>query len=144
MAKIHDEKVIIQTGYSTYEPKYCEWKKLYSYKEMSENIAKARIVITHGGPSSFIAPLQIGKIPIVVPRKKVFNEHVNDHQVNFIKKMAERIGTILVVYDIENLGKMIDEYSNLILSKSSSIKNNNEGFCLKLEKLVNELIGEKE
>ena len=21
----HDEKVVIQTGYSTYEPKYCEW-----------------------------------------------------------------------------------------------------------------------
>lgn len=29
-------------------------------------------------------PLQVGKIPIVVPRKYEFNEHVNDHQVNFV------------------------------------------------------------
>ena len=24
-----EEEVIIQTGYSTYQPQYCEWKKLY-------------------------------------------------------------------------------------------------------------------
>lgn len=65
----HDEKVVIQTGYSTYEPKYCEWKKLYSYQEMIKKVEEARIVITHGGPSSFIMPLQIGKTPLVVPRK---------------------------------------------------------------------------
>ena len=23
----HDEKVVMQTGYSTYEPKHCEWSK---------------------------------------------------------------------------------------------------------------------
>ena len=27
------EDVIIQTGYSTYEPKHCIWRKLFSYHE---------------------------------------------------------------------------------------------------------------
>ena len=35
---------------------------------MIKNVADARIVITHGGPASFIVPLQVGKTPIVVPR----------------------------------------------------------------------------
>lgn len=77
------EDVVIQTGFSTYEPKHCRWQKLFPYKEMVELVEQARIVITHGGPSSFIMPLQIGKIPVVVPRQKRFEEHVNDHQLVF-------------------------------------------------------------
>ena len=59
------DDVIIQTGFSTYEPKYCQWSKLIPYQQMVKNVADARIVITHGGPASFIMPLQIGKTPIV-------------------------------------------------------------------------------
>ena len=55
------EEVIMQTGYSTYVPQYCQWKKMLSYDEMSENVRNARIVITHGGPASFFMPLQLGK-----------------------------------------------------------------------------------
>ena len=64
------EDVIIQTGYSTYKPQFCEFEKLYSYDQMCEYVSSADITITHGGPSSFIMPLQFGKIPIVVPRQK--------------------------------------------------------------------------
>ena len=51
---IINEDVIIQTGFSTYEPKYCQWSKLIPYQQMVKNVADARIVITHGGPASFI------------------------------------------------------------------------------------------
>ena len=70
------DDVIIQTGFSTYEPKYCQWSKLIPYQQMVKNVADARIVITHGGPASFIMPLQIGKTPIVVPRQHQYNEHM--------------------------------------------------------------------
>ena len=82
------EEVVMQTGFSTYEPKYCEWKKLLPYKQMIDNVSKASIVITHGGPASFIMPLQMGKTPIVVPRQKRYDEHVNDHQVEFAEQVA--------------------------------------------------------
>ena len=97
------EEVIIQTGFSTYEPKHCRWQKLFPYKEMVRMVDEARIVITHGGPSSFIMPLQIGKIPVVVPRQKQFEEHVNDHQLVFAKALAERQGNLIVVEDIAQL-----------------------------------------
>lgn len=51
---IISEEVIIQTGFSTYEPKYCKWSKLLPYKEMVKNVADARIVITHGGARDII------------------------------------------------------------------------------------------
>ena len=31
---IINEDVIIQTGFSTYEPKYCQWSKLIPYQQM--------------------------------------------------------------------------------------------------------------
>ncbi len=138
-AKDHEEKVIIQTGYSTYEPKYCEWKKLFPYQEMVEKVENARIVITHGGPSSFIMPLQIGKIPIVVPRKKEFDEHVNNHQVEFCSQLAKRMGNIIVVLEINELGDILEQYSDTLNSVRTDIKSNNENFCENFKKIVDEL-----
>ena len=51
---IINEDVIIQTGFSTYEPKYCQWSKLIPYQQMVKNVADARIVITHGGAGDII------------------------------------------------------------------------------------------
>lgn len=135
----HDEEVVIQTGYSTYEPKHCKWQKLFPFQEMSKKVEDARIVITHGGPSSFIPPLQIGKTPIVVPRKCECDEHVNNHQVNFSKAVAERMGTIIVVEDVEKLGETIEKYDELISRMDSGIKSNNAKFCNELEKMVDGL-----
>ena len=137
----HDEEVIIQTGFSTYEPKKATWRKLYPYKMMVENVEKARIVITHGGPSSFIMPLQIGKIPIVVPRKKEFDEHVNDHQVEFSKAVAERQGNIIVVEDIRKLGDTIENYEAVVASMDNGLTSNNEHFCSEFERIVDGLMG---
>lgn len=139
-ARNHEEEVIIQTGYSTYEPKYAKWQKLYGYKEMSKNIEAARIVITHGGPSSFIAPLQIGKVPIVVPRKYSYDEHVNDHQVKFCKDVESRMGSIVVIEDIKKLGGIIDNYEQIISSVGNDIKRNNTVFCEKFSSIVEEMI----
>lgn len=138
----HDEEVIIQTGYSTYEPRVAKWQKLFSYQEMKKNIEEARIVITHGGPSSFIAPLQIGKIPIVVPRRKEFDEHVNDHQVNFCKMVDERKKNIILVEDEKILEKVIVEYNQIVKNKYQDLKSNNDFFCLQIEKIVQELFME--
>ena len=109
-ATVHDEEVVIQTGFSTYEPTNCRWQKLFPYQEMVKNVDGARIVITHGGPSSFIMPLQIGKVPIVAPRKFEFNEHVNDHQVDFCKQVAQRQGNIIVVEDNKEIGSLLCDF----------------------------------
>lgn len=124
---IHED-VIMQTGFSTYEPKYCEWSKLIPYQQMIKNVEDARIVITHGGPASFIMPLQIGKVPIVVPRQRKFDEHVNDHQVEFARNVAERMGNIILVEDIEDLKSIIENYDSVKYNIDISMKSNNTNF----------------
>lgn len=134
------EDVIMQTGFSTYEPKYCKWSKLVPYKQMVQNVADARIIITHGGPASFIMPLQIGKTPIVVPRQKKFDEHVNDHQVDFAKAVAERMGTIIPVYDIKKLQEIVQNYDSFVKSMGKKITSNNARFNNEFEKIVASMV----
>lgn len=136
---IINEEVIMQTGFSTYEPKYCTWSSLLSYSQMVQNVKEARIVITHGGPASFIMPLQIGKTPIVVPRQKQFDEHVNNHQVDFSKAVAERMGTIITVVDINDLENTIVNYDSIVKKMNQGITSNNKKFNEELEKIVNDL-----
>lgn len=134
-----EEDVVIQTGFCTYEPKYCQWSKLIPFQDMKKYIEEARIVVTHGGPASFIAPLQIGKIPIVVPRQKQFDEHVNDHQLEFCKAVEERMGNIIVVDEIDDLSDVIEYYEDICQKMTPKIAGHNQLFNEQLGKIVQEL-----
>lgn len=138
-AKTHEEEVVIQTGYSTYKPCSCKWSQFFKYREMGDHIERARIVITHGGPSSFIAPLQIGKIPIVVPRKKENGEHINNHQFTFCHEVEDRYKNIILVEDIDLLGNIIEDYDDIMSSLNSDIISNNEKFCNQLSQIVDQM-----
>ena len=132
---IIEDDVFIQIGFSTYEPRYCEWKKLVSYDEMTEYISKARVVITHGGPATFMSVLSSGKKPIVVPRLKKFGEHVNDHQLKFCKEVEKRLGNIVVVQDIVDLSDTLTNFSHDEAENSSNTKQ----FCQQFLNVVSDL-----
>lgn len=133
---IIQDDVFMQIGYCTYEPRYCQWERLIPYQEMERNVNRARIVITHGGPASFIMPLRIGKVPIVVPRQHQYGEHVNDHQVEFVRRSAENMGSIIDIENIDDLGKAIVNYDEITASMHHEIASNNERFCEGLGEIV--------
>jgi len=132
------DDVVIQSGYSKYEPKYCKYKKMLPYNEMMEYVRKARIVISHGGPASFLMPLQFEKIPVVVPRKFKFGEHVNDHQVEFVDAVTKRYGNIIPVLDIEDLGNVLEKYDSIVASKKNEFLSNNKEFNRNLSEIMEE------
>lgn len=134
------DDVLMQTGFSTYEPKYCRWQKLFPFSKMKKNIKDARIIITHGGPSSFIMPLQEGKTPIVVPRVAKFHEHVNDHQLDFALAVNERYKNLIVVENVDDLAEIITNYDDLVKNMNTGTLNNNAVFNEKFEKIVNSLL----
>lgn len=138
--EIIKEDIFMQIGFSTYEPKYCEYKKMLSYSEMNKKIKEARIIITHGGPASFIAPLQIGKIPIVVPRQKQFYEHVNNHQVEFAKAVKDRYNNIIVIEDVKDLKNAIENYDEISEKMKENYKSNNKDFCEEFAKEVKKIM----
>ena len=134
------DKVIIQKGYTDYEPKNCEAYKLIGYDEMQQYIADARIVVTHGGPASFVAPLAIGKIPVVVPRKKEFDEHVNNHQVDFAREVEKRMNNIIVAETEEEIIDAIVNYDKRVASMAKSITSNNKKFNEDLKKEIESIL----
>ncbi|MBS6007234.1 MAG: multidrug MFS transporter [Clostridium baratii] len=137
--KVINEDVIIQSGFSTYKVENCICKNIIPYSEMIDNIKNSRIVITHGGPATFIMPLQIGKIPVVIPRLKKFDEHVNDHQLHFAQLVKERQGNIILVEDIDDLANVIINYENIIEIMPKEITSNNKKFNEKFKDIVKEL-----
>ena len=141
--QVLEEEVVIQTGYSTYEPVHCTWKKLFPYQEMLHYVREARIVITHGGPSSFIMPLQVRKVPIVVPRQKQFGEHVNDHQLEFAKAVAGRYRNIIVVEEIEALRGVLLSYDVIAAGRTTAGGSHNKAFNEALEIETTKLMRER-
>ena len=134
-----NEDVIIQKGYTNYNPKNCITYDLVGYDDMKKYQKEARIIITHGGPASFIDPLTIGKIPIVVPRQKKFDEHVNNHQVEFVKQIVTRDNCIIPVYNISDLEDKIVNYDKIVSIIKDNYKSNNKNFCKKLDQEIESL-----
>ena len=88
-------------------------------------------------------PLQIGKIPIVVPRKYDLKEHVNNHQVDFCKAVAKRMKIIIMVENVNNLDDTIENYEDIVKKINTGFKSNNNIFCDRLEGIVEELLKEE-
>lgn len=60
------------------------------YPAMAEAMARARAVVSHGGPATIMLARQNRQIPIVVPRDPERGEHVDGHQQEFSRWMAAR------------------------------------------------------
>lgn len=132
------EEVFIQTGYSTYEPKFCQWSRLISFDQMSEFMQKADIIITHGGPATFMSAIANGKKPIVVPRQEKFGEHVNDHQIDFCEKVNSRFNNIYLVNNTNELRKLLTSDISFKTLNGSKGKTN---FISNFTKEINSLVG---
>ena len=132
------EEIFAQIGYANYIPKNYKYKKMIGYDEMDEYVRKSDIVITHGGPGSIFHPLQYNKIPIVVPRNPEFNEHVDNHQILFTKRLDEN-SKIIGIYDIETLNNSISNYKELSKKCNSYSSSKNE-FIKKFDKVISEIM----
>lgn len=130
------DEVFIQTGFSTYEPQYCDWKNIISYPEMEDYMNRADIIITHGGPATFMGAIAKGKKPIVVPRQEKFGEHVNDHQLEFAYQVKNRYDNIEVIEDI----KTLQQFLKRDLRTSKSTISNNKKFNEQLQQLIENMM----
>ena len=131
------DNVFMQTGYCTYVPEHCAYRQFVDYKEMAMLMRESDVVITHGGPSSFIEAMSQGKVPVVVPRLERFGEHVNDHQADFVRLVAERKGGIIPCFDVADLPKAIEEAESR--SSGEAFRGNNSEFNEAFENLIDEL-----
>ena len=132
------EEVFVQTGYCDYEPEHCAWQRFVPAPEMRGRMEAADVVVTHGGPSSFIEAMAAGKVPVVVPRYERYGEHVNDHQEAFVRLVAERQGGIVPVYDVDDLAAAIGEARRLS-KEGAGFRSHNAEFCRELRERIERL-----
>ncbi len=107
------EEVFAQIGYSDYKPKNYKYNKFLDRDEFTEIIKKCDKVITHGGTGAIINAVKNNKKVIAIPRLAKYGEHVDDHQLQIVKKFKE-MGVISICNDTKYLKKIYDEIENKI------------------------------
>lgn len=70
--------------------------------EFDEYVRKADLVITHGGSGAIATVLKYGKRPVVFSRRADLHEHVDGHQEDLVKKLAD-LDLIDIAVDIRSL-----------------------------------------
>lgn len=98
-----DEELVVQHGISPVRPRGARCVDFLAYAELTELMRRARVVVTHGGVGSVLTALANGKRPVVVPRRADRGEAIDDHQLEFVRKLAAT-GVIDLVEDPEQLG----------------------------------------
>ncbi|NJF25150.1 PssE/Cps14G family polysaccharide biosynthesis glycosyltransferase [Thermococcus sp. Bubb.Bath] len=109
-----DDEVIMQIGYTTYEPKNAKWFRFLEREEdILELYKKADVIVAHAGAGTLLTALSFGKPIVVVPRLKKFGEHVDDQQLELAEAL-ENMNKAIAVYDIEKLEDAIKKAKLLL------------------------------
>jgi UDP-N-acetylglucosamine transferase subunit ALG13 len=130
------QRVVMQVGSSTYKPKNAEFFDFCDYERMRELMAKARIVVCQGAMSAIDA-LVLGTHVITVPRLVERGEVINNHQVEF----ARRLDSMGLAELIENVD---DLESSILATLESDVQlkhmlEPNENFIARLKEFVDEV-----
>ena len=82
-----DVRVVAQWGTAT-QPTNVDGAPMLRSDELARLMGRAAAVVCHGGPGTIAAARDAGTIPIVVPRRPDLGEHVDDHQLRFVARLA--------------------------------------------------------
>jgi UDP-N-acetylglucosamine--N-acetylmuramyl-(pentapeptide) pyrophosphoryl-undecaprenol N-acetylglucosamine transferase len=59
-------------------------------RELVQAITEADVLVAHAGVGTAVAALEVGKCPVLVPRRCAHGEHVDDHQIQIARELARR------------------------------------------------------
>lgn len=96
------EPVIAQVGDAKFCSDYYSTVDFMTNEEFLKVLSDCSVLITHAGVGTIIKGLERGKKIIVVPRQKIFGEHVDDHQREIANKF-ESMGYVCVCRDMKEL-----------------------------------------
>lgn len=80
-------RCLVQRGTSVV-PVRADSETYLPFDRLVEEIRRADVVVTHGGTGSIMLCRRLGRLPVVVPRRRDLGEAVDDHQVPFARRMA--------------------------------------------------------
>lgn len=99
-------RVVLQRGTSSTSERTASIDYLPRTR-LIEEFQEASVVVCHGGPATILECRSNGLVPIVVPREERYDEHVNDHQVDFCERLNAH-GEIQMARTKEEFFRLLD------------------------------------
>lgn len=106
-AGLIQEEVVAQIGFTSYQPQHYRAVRIMPPDEADAHLAGCRTVIAHGGTSTIIRAVKMGKKVLVVPRQRRFGEHVDDHQLE-IARLFEEKRMVECAYDTDDIPEKLE------------------------------------
>lgn len=83
-------EVVWQTGATSTTGLDVTARPMMTDTEFQREIERADVVVAHAGCGTFLRCLELGKVPVLAPRRSAHDEHVDDHQEQLARTAAER------------------------------------------------------
>lgn len=109
------EPFLIQTGYSTYQPRFAAYFDFGAGEKIQECIRAAELVISQAGFGIIGDCIAAKKKLILVPREKKYGEAV-DNQIELAEYLGQMNVGILCVQDVSKLADSIERQKNSQIS----------------------------
>jgi len=85
-----DAEVLWQTGATDLTGVSVIGRNQVPADELQSAIRDADLVVSHGGIGSALTVLESGRVPVMVPRRAAYGEHIDDHQLLICNHLGER------------------------------------------------------
>lgn len=103
------EAVLIQRGNDPcFVARHCQQEDWLPMEVFREAVREASVVICHAGAGTLMHVFRAGKVPVAMPRRKKYGEHVDDHQVELVKALVSQ-GQVVAAYEPEDLPDAVVE-----------------------------------
>jgi beta-1,4-N-acetylglucosaminyltransferase len=108
IAKDSAEEWFAQTGYCSYVPSTIKSERFIPYAQSLKCIQNSVCVISHAGIGTIINAERCGTPIVIFPRRKMFGEHGNDHQLEICSELKKcpRHG-VFVVEDVNEIPEIL-------------------------------------
>jgi UDP-N-acetylglucosamine transferase subunit ALG13 len=83
-------EVLWQTGDTDVSGFGIEGQEAIPERDLSAAMAAADLVVAHAGVGAALAAFDVGKCPLLVPRRLSREEHIDDHQIQIATELSER------------------------------------------------------
>ena len=107
------EEVTAQIGLGGYVPSHMHYERFIEGTRYDARMRDAHMLIGHAGSGTISLAVANCKPLLVMPRRKRYHEHVNDHQVATARRFEE-LHHVLAAEDAEDLPRRFTELASFV------------------------------
>lgn len=127
--------VVVQAGTSAVPVR--GGRALFPPSELRDLAARADVIVCHAAPASVWLAWDAGRVPVVVPRRAAYGEHVDDHQVAWLQGVVEG------VVAVDDPARIVADWGALVRATQTITAPpdaGSAGFCAGLDAAIDDAV----